>query len=134
MRLEVVQKLVEFLKNYEKSCIGYRGCNDYEESKMKELVEKIMRVDDETNLRILADVIRNRMTQLDQLKVMKLKNGMKVSFDGKFGRVKGVIDGLSGRLRKTVPIKADNGVKWRVSVGLLTIEDGKILEESKDSS
>lgn len=89
---------------------------------MEELVEKIMKIDSETDLATLGDVIRNRLTQLDQLKAMKLKNGMKVSFDSKSGRIYGRIDGLSGKLRKTVSVKADNGGKWGVSVDLLTIE------------
>ena len=73
---------------------------------------------DNDRLKMWNRLIISRMRDLSAMSVQNFRYGNRVSFTGKFGQK------LTGTVirtnRKTVQVKVDNGVTWRVPGSLLT--------------
>lgn len=73
----------------------------------------------ETELADVLDAYRLRREFLNRRKMRSMVAGDRVWFDSSRGRVYGTITKVN---RKTVGVRADSGMNWRVAVSLLNRE------------
>ena len=72
---------------------------------------------DATDLKTVTEAVKLRREWLNRQRMRALVVGDRVRFDaGKRGIVRGVLTKVN---RKTVGVRADSGMQWRVGVGLV---------------
>ena len=86
---------------------------------IREISKLISQIEDTDTLREVGNLVRRRWGDLQRRAVYTFRVGDRVEWDSKYGRTdRGVVTKIN---QKTVSLRADSGVLWKVSANLLRL-------------